>query len=91
MTTVSGRALETYEEMDDKEIIDECMKTLRALFPKQDVPDPVWYRLSRWGRDPNAMMSYSYIGVGGTGEDYDVMSSEEMGGAVHFAGEVCWY
>ena len=87
MTTISGKALEKYNQLTDSEVISECICVLRALFPDQSVPECVSYILSRWGRDPNVMMSYSYVGVGGNGDDYDVMSEEELG-AIYFAGEV---
>ena len=88
MTTVSGPALELYRELNEEQVIDKCMIVLRSLFPDQSVPDPVEYRLSHWGDNPNAGMSYSYIAVNGKAEDYFIMSKEEMNGLLHFAGEV---
>ena len=88
MTTVCGSALNTYYEMPEAEVVERCMKTLRVMFPDQMVPEPVSYILTRWGCDPNAMMSYSYVGVGGNGELYDAMAMEEHGGRLFFAGEV---
>lgn len=89
MATVSGVAVESYHQLQDHQIIEQCIKTLQLLFPdKLPLPDLIGYSLSRWGRNPYAKMSYSYVSVGGSGRDYDVMSEEEMNGMLHFAGEV---
>ena len=89
VTTVSGGALDTYYQLTDEQVIVRCMDTLRGLFPNEAVPaHPLEWKVTRWGSNPCAKMSYSYVGVGGRAEDYDVMSEEDMGGALHFAGEV---
>ena len=73
--------------MADKEIVELCVRTLQKMFPTATIPKPLGYILSRWGTDPYAMMSYSYVSVGGSGEDYDIMA-EEVDGRLFFAGEV---
>ena len=88
MTTICGSALKTYYEMSKEQVVQQCMKTIRVMFPDEEVPDPVSYLLTYWGQDPNAMMSYSYVGVGGSGDLYDAMATEENGGRLFFAGEV---
>lgn len=88
MTTVSGKALDLYYSWTDTEIVKQCMNTLRSLFPNQVVPEPDSYILSHWGYDPNIKMSYSFVCVGGTSEDYNTLSKEECNGKLHFAGEV---
>ena len=89
MTTISGEALEYYYTLSEDEIRTQCMGVLRGLFPDQTVPEPVSVLKTRWGYDEYIGMSYSYVTVGGTSEDYDVISREECSGCVHFAGEVC--
>eukprot|EP00731_Ephydatia_muelleri_P010985 Em0005g1571a len=86
VTTVSGHALSEYREMKDRDVVDLCVRTLERMFPSVTVPKPLGHLLSRWGADPCAMMSYSYVAVGGSGEDYDIMA-EEVDGRVFFAGE----
>ena len=88
MTTICGFSLATYYKMSEEEVVTQCIKTLRVMFPDQVVPEPVSYLMTHWGRDPNAMMSYSYVGVGGSGELYDAMAAEEYSGDLFFAGEV---
>ena len=67
--------------------MDLCVRTLQLMFPQESVPPPDSYLLSRWGNDPFAQMSYSYVAVGSSGEDYNVMA-EEVAGKIFFAGEV---
>ena len=88
MTTICGSSLETYYQLTEEQVVKQCVKTLQVMFPDQAVPEPVSYLVTRWGRDPNAMMSYSYVGVGGSGELYDAMAMEEHSGRLFFAGEV---
>lgn len=86
VTTVSGHALSEYREMKDRDVVDLCVRTLQRMFPSIIVPKPLGHLLSRWGADPYAMMSYSYVAVGGSGGDYDIMA-EEVDGRLFFAGE----
>ena len=88
VSTVSGQALQRYSKMTDEEVLHSCLQTLRLLFPRAEVPVPTQYLLSRWGRDPHIGMSYSYVGVGASGQDYDALAKEERG-KLYFAGEVC--
>ena len=87
VTTVSGEGLVPYEKMSDSEIVESCVGVLRKMFPQEPVPAPLGSRVSRWGADPFAQMSYSYAAVGSSGEDYDVMA-DDIEGRVFFAGEV---
>ena len=73
--------------MKDRDVVDLCVRTLQRMFPSIIVPKPLGHLLSRWGADPYAMMSYSYVAVGGSGGDYDIMA-EEVDGRLFFAGEV---
>lgn len=77
-----GRAL---EQASDRATVDSAMQVLRALYGI-NIPDPVAYRLTRWGRDPWAGGSYSFLKVGSTPDDYDTLA-EPVAGRVFFAGE----
>ena len=87
VTTISGEALGDYERMTDPEVIELCVRTLKLMFPKEIVPHPSKYVLSRWGADPYIRMSYSYVAVGSSGADYDILA-EDIAGRIFFAGEV---
>ena len=87
VTTVSGVAVETYFSMKESEVVERCLQALRAMFPGVTVPEPDSYILTHWGRDRNALMSYSYVATGSSGEDYEALSRDEDG-RVFFSGEV---
>ncbi len=87
VTIVSGDAVIQYQQMGDSQIVELCLNTLRSMFPDEAIPQPVGAAISRWGADPYAQMSYSYVAVGSSGEDYDVLA-EDVEGKIHFAGEV---
>ena len=87
VTTVSGEALGDYERMTDGEVIELCVRTLKLMFPKEAIPHPDKYVMSRWGAEPYIRMSYSYVAVGSSGADYDTLA-EDVAGRIFFAGEV---
>ncbi|CAL9690747.1 unnamed protein product [Knipowitschia caucasica] len=86
MSIISGDAVAAVREMDEKVVIDMCMKILRELFKEQEVPDPLKFFVTHWSRDMWAQMSYSYVKTGGSGEAYDILA-EDIQGKVFFAGE----
>ncbi len=51
----------------------------------KEVSEPIAHVVSRWGADPRARGSYSYVAVGASAEDYDELGRPE--GRVLFAGE----
>ena len=87
LTTVSGQALRWYQAAGDSEIVEKCVQTLRLMFGSGTVSPVLGYLVSRWGSDSLSGMSYSYVAVGSTGEDYDIIS-ETTHRVIHFAGEV---
>uniref|UniRef100_A0A8C7FBX9 [histone-H3]-N(6),N(6)-dimethyl-L-lysine(4) FAD-dependent demethylase n=1 Tax=Oncorhynchus kisutch TaxID=8019 RepID=A0A8C7FBX9_ONCKI len=86
MSVISGEAVPSIRDMEDKDVADQCMKVLRELFKEQEVPDPVNYFVTRWSRDMWSQMSYSFVKTGGSGEAYDIIA-EDVQGKVFFAGE----
>jgi hypothetical protein len=83
---VSGAAARAAEGMDDSELRDRAVATLRALHPGVAVPDPVACTVSRWGGHPYARGSYSYVAVGSSSRDYDQLA-QPVQRRVLFAGE----
>ncbi len=54
--------------------------------PTQGIPDPIGYLITRWGDDPFALGSYSFIGVGASSDDRRALA-RPVDGRVFFAGE----
>ena len=67
------------------------MGVLRRIFSDRvdDVTTPKKVAVSRWGSDPYAKGSYSYVAVGASADDYDELGrpEESSGGRLLFAGE----
>uniref|UniRef100_F6ZZD0 Amine oxidase domain-containing protein n=3 Tax=Ornithorhynchus anatinus TaxID=9258 RepID=F6ZZD0_ORNAN len=86
MSVVSGEAVASIGNLDDQQVLQECMATLRELFKEQEVPDPVKFFVTRWSQDPWIQMAYSFVKTGGSGEAYDILA-EDVQGTIFFAGE----
>lgn len=86
MSIISGDAVACVRDMDDKAVINICMKVLRELFREQDVPEPLNFFVTHWSKDMWSQMSYSFVKTGGSGEAYDILA-EDVQGKVFFAGE----
>ena len=87
LTTVSGKSLSWYRHADDSEIVESCVRCLKMMFGQSSVTPVLGYLVSRWGANPRVAMSYSFVAVGASGEDYDIIA-EPAHRLVHFAGEV---
>ena len=62
------------------------MEMLRRVFGRSSMGRLVWSKVTRWGDDVFARMSYSYMKVGSEGADYDRIA-EPVDNRVLFAGE----
>uniref|UniRef100_A0A6A7FV35 SWIRM domain protein n=1 Tax=Hirondellea gigas TaxID=1518452 RepID=A0A6A7FV35_9CRUS len=82
---VSGDASYDVESIPKEKLIEEVMADLRRIFGA-DVPDPIASRCSRWDRDRFSRGSYSFIPVGSTGDDYDILA-RSVDDKIFFAGE----
>ena len=63
-----------------------ALLSLRRVFGEDGVPEPVATTVSAWGADPFARGSYSYVAVGSSGKDYDVLGLP-VKNKLFFAGE----
>ncbi|XP_040288659.1 lysine-specific histone demethylase 1B isoform X1 [Bufo bufo] len=86
MSVITGDAVKVIADMDDKQVVKQCMVVLKELFKEQEVPSPVKYFVTRWSKDPWAQMAYSFVKTGGSGEAYDILA-EDVQGKIFFAGE----
>lgn len=75
----------TLEGASDEATVAQAMTVLRNIYGEA-IPDPIEYQITRWASDPFAYGSYSFIGVGGSGDDYDALAAP-VGTRLFFAGE----
>ena len=82
---VTGNLARELEQRADEEIIDEVVQSLRPIYPQ--MPKPVKWLVTRWGRDPFAYGSYSNFKIGATYETIGELARECYDGRVYWAGE----
>ncbi|KAF5455688.1 hypothetical protein F2P56_025238 [Juglans regia] len=86
---VAGDAAIKFEMMSPVESVRRVLDILRGIFHPKGiaVPDPVQAVCTRWGKDQFSYGSYSYVAVGSSGDDYDILAESVGDGRVFFAGE----
>ncbi|KAA0065180.1 lysine-specific histone demethylase 1-like protein 3 [Cucumis melo var. makuwa] len=83
---VVGQAAVERQYMSSSDNVSHALMVLRKLFGEAVVPDPVASVVTDWGRDPFSYGAYSYVAVGASGEDYDILA-RPVGKCLFFAGE----
>ncbi|KAG7542661.1 Amine oxidase [Arabidopsis thaliana x Arabidopsis arenosa] len=83
---VVGKAAFEYTNKSASEHVNHAMMVLRKLFGGDLVPDPVASVVTDWGTDPYSYGAYSYVAIGASGEDYDVLG-RPVQNCLFFAGE----
>ncbi|KAK7382971.1 hypothetical protein VNO78_28636 [Psophocarpus tetragonolobus] len=83
---VVGKAAIDGQNLSSFDHVNHALKVLRKLFGEDSVPDPVAYVVTDWGRDPFSYGAYSYVAVGASGEDYDILG-RPVENCLFFAGE----
>jgi polyamine oxidase len=81
----TGSEARRLEGLDDDAVVGEAMAAYRAALGG-DVADPVAAIVTRWGRDPFARGSYSYLALGATRDDRDALAAP-IGRRLILAGE----
>lgn len=86
---VAGDAAIKFETMSPVESVRRVLDILRGIFHPKGiaVPDPVQAVCTRWGKDQFTYGSYSYVAIGSSGDDYDILAESVGDGRVFFAGE----
>ncbi|KAI9834753.1 MAG: hypothetical protein M1819_002839 [Sarea resinae] len=82
---MAGDAALQTETSDDESLVKEVSDELRKVFVSVLIPEPSEVIVTRWGNDPFACGSYSYVGSEARPDDYDQMARPI--GNLHFAGE----
>ncbi|KAF5740823.1 lysine-specific histone demethylase 1 3 [Tripterygium wilfordii] len=83
---VVGKAAIDGQNMTPSYHVDHALKVLRKLFGEALVPDPVASVVTNWGEDPFSYGAYSFVAIGATGEDYDILG-RPVENCIFFAGE----
>lgn len=83
---MAGDAAFQAEEESDEDLVQELTTLLARIHKEEQLPNPVHAIVTRWGKDPFALGSYSFVGPEATGEDYDVLG-KPVDNKVFFAGE----
>ena len=74
LSIISGDALPIYHSLSNAEVVKCALSTLRSNFKQVEVPEPTDFFATRWGSEEFSQMSYSYVKIGASGSDYDVMA-----------------
>ncbi len=88
LTFAGGTWGREIEAMTDAEVVSSVLGSLRKIYGPS-VPDPVGHWITRWGSDPLAQGSYSYVAVGSSHDDHDALAGP-VDGVLHFAGEATY-
>ncbi|MBF4606600.1 flavin monoamine oxidase family protein [Curtobacterium sp. VKM Ac-1393] len=84
---VGGTGARRLETLPDAMIVEEGVGGLRRMFGAA-VPEPEAFRITRWADDPFSRGSYSYLHVGASPDDHDLLGT--VSGRVQLAGEATW-
>lgn len=75
LTLVAGQSAHIMENVSDDVIVGRCIAVLKGIFGDKNVPQPKETVVTRWRADPWARGSYSYVKIGSSGTDYDLLAS----------------
>jgi monoamine oxidase len=81
---LTGSSATLMESMDDATLVARAVEVLKTVFPT--LPQVARSSVTRWGEDPFAYGSYSFVGIGGRGDHYDLMA-RPIGRTLLFCGE----
>uniref|UniRef100_A0A8C5NRP4 Amine oxidase domain-containing protein n=1 Tax=Junco hyemalis TaxID=40217 RepID=A0A8C5NRP4_JUNHY len=89
---IAGKESEHMETLSDAEVLSAMTHVLRTMTGNPDLPAPRSVLRSRWHSAPYTRGSYSYVAVGSSGDDIDVLAqplghSHKTHGQLLFAGE----
>ncbi|XP_017490597.1 PREDICTED: possible lysine-specific histone demethylase 1 isoform X3 [Rhagoletis zephyria] len=75
LALVAGQSAAIMENVSDDVIVGRCIAVLKGIFGNGSVPQPKETVVTRWRADAWARGSYSFVSVGSSGSDYDLLAS----------------
>ncbi|XP_058832128.1 possible lysine-specific histone demethylase 1 [Topomyia yanbarensis] len=75
LALVAGQSAAIMENVSDDVIVGRCIAVLKSIFGNSAVPQPKETVVTRWRADPWARGSYSFVSVGSSGSDYDLLAA----------------
>lgn len=75
LALVAGQSAAIMENVSDDVIVGRCIAVLKGIFGNTAVPQPKETVVTRWRADPYARGSYSFVSVGSSGSDYDLLAA----------------
>lgn len=72
---MAGGSADVSEQVAKEHIVERTLEVLRTIFGKGAVPVPTSWAVTAWRADPWARGSYSYVGVGASGADYELLAA----------------
>ncbi|EAA00081.4 AGAP011661-PA, partial [Anopheles gambiae str. PEST] len=75
LALVAGQSAAIMENVSDDVIVGRCIAVLKGIFGNSAVPQPKETVVTRWRADPWARGSYSFVSVGASGSDYDLLAA----------------
>ncbi|XP_073995222.1 lysine-specific histone demethylase 1A-like [Rhodnius prolixus] len=75
LALVAGEAAAIMENVSDDVIVGRCLAVLKGIFGNNNVPQPKETVVTRWRVDQWSRGSYSFVAVGASGSDYDVLAA----------------
>lgn len=85
MGSLGADTARQFEKLTNENIYAMIMQRLQQWFGN-NIPEPTNFMLTRWAEDPFSLGSYSYIPLGASGHDYDILA-EPIANKLFFAGE----
>ena len=82
----AGSEARRLEALDDEAVLGEAHAAFGAALGTTDLPEPEAGLVTRWGQDPFARGAYSFLAVGSTPDDRDVLAAP-LGPRLILAGE----
>lgn len=85
---VSGPSAYMSEAESTETLVNGAFSTLKKIYG-EDIPNPIASHRTRWYSDEFSKGTYSYIGIGSTGDEYDILA-RPVDDKIFFAGEATW-